>query len=89
MVDVSKKNVVDYEKHVDKTKELSQIKISNVVKISYYGNGTVDVYYSYSEKPVNFSIIKSSNFFDSLETTSPSLAESVGISKEKIADVEK
>lgn len=89
MIDVFKKAVLHYQKFVDKTKELNDIKISQVVKICYYANGSIDVFYSYNDSSVTFSVMKNSNFFHALQIASPGMAGDVGITKEKIVDVEK
>ncbi|XP_051172632.1 uncharacterized protein LOC127288955 isoform X2 [Leptopilina boulardi] len=89
MIDVAKQEIKDYEKLADVDKEIRNIKISKAIKIKYYGNGHIDVYYAYNEKPITYSIIKNSSCFEQLQNTIPDVARAVGISREKIKDVKK
>lgn len=61
MVDVSKITIKDFEKLADINKNITEIKVRQAVKIHYFGNGLIDVYYAYNAKPSTFSILK--NFF--------------------------
>lgn len=89
MVAVSNEKIKDFENFTDINKDISDIKISQAVKIDYFGNGHINVYYKYNKKPVTFNIIKNSSFFIHLENTVPDEARDVGISDEKIKDVKK
>lgn len=62
------------------------VQISEAVKITYFPNGQFNVYKTYTDSPIEF-ILTSSIEIDDLLKTSRALP--VGISKEKINDVQK
>lgn len=63
MIDVSKEKIEDFEKFADINKNVSKIRISEAVKVEYFGNGQINVFYDYNEEPETFNVIKDSMFF--------------------------
>ena len=84
MIDVSGCELKDFETLLQKNKDLEGIKVAQAVKIDYFPNRHINVYYKYKKKPVTF-ITEKTTAFGNLEKATA--ASSVGISLEKIKDV--
>lgn len=63
MIDAAKCDVKDFESVLQKNKEVLAIKISSVVKIDYFPNGEINVYYEYEGVPSKM-FVKLSVSFD-------------------------
>lgn len=86
IVDNSQIEIKDFEAFLKKKIKIpEEIKISKAVKIDYYPNGSVNVYYSYHENPVSFSTDITTTLEEMKTQSGPT--SPVGISSEKIEDV--
>ena len=81
MVDVLKCGMKDYEKIFESYEKFQKntIFISKVVKIIYFPNGKIDLFYRYDAKPTTIKLTSSVN----VDLSKALLAGAIGVTKEK------